>query len=246
MMYFLLPLLSMLGIACGAPFDGRLSLPAETQVVNASFLPAVSLNVSSLGHHDRCDSSKGQRWQAYAFLVEDCFVAINQFYVKHVVRNPHEVFEFSASPWRSHTRYPRVQTPDVFTYGEYSFLAGLQKIGPLNVRKRITSFFIPESCTLAIVMLNYFTLGQLPGNTHFNPKSYDTSTSAGLFKAAKLVENVCLDPPRRTPGWEPAGAEGNIGVFLWATDSYINREVTGVPGGLTNGSSAGVYDSTAR
>lgn len=96
-------------------------------------------------------------------------------------------------------------------------------------------------------MLDWFAPGQLPGNSRFNLRSYDTSTSAGLFKAAKLVENECLDPPRRTPGWESAGAQGNIGVFLWATDSAINRQVTGEPGyDLTNGSSTGVYGSTAR
>lgn len=88
----------------------------------------------------------------------------------------------------------------------------------------------PESCTLAIVMLDWFPMGQLPGNPHFHYRPYDLSTSGRLHAAAKLVERDCLAAPRRVPGWEPAGEKGNIGVFLWATDSSINRLVTGKPG----------------
>ncbi len=96
-------------------------------------------------------------------------------------------------------------------------------------------------------MLDWFMIGQLPGKAPFNPRPYDTSTSAGLWKAAKFVEFECLAPPRRTPGWEPAGAQGNIGVFLWATESDINKQVTGAPAyGSTNASRAGVDDSTAQ
>lgn len=246
MIHFLLPLLSILSIACSAPFDGRLSLPVDAQPVNASFDRTASINAASLGRHDRCDSSTKQRWQAYAFLVEDCFVVVNQFYVEHVVRNPDEIFEFSASRLRAHTRYPRVQTPDVYTHGKYDSLSSSRELA-LDLRAEDDSSFTPESCTLAIVMLDWFRLGQLPGNLRFNPRPYDTSTSAGLFKAAKFVENECLDPPRRTPGWESAGAQGNIGVFLWATDSDINRQITERRGyGSTNESSVGMYDSTAR
>jgi hypothetical protein len=246
MIRLLLPVLSIFTVTWSAPFTDRLGLPVDTPSVNVAFDRTASLNASSLGHHDRCDSSRTQNWQAYAFLVEDCFVAVNQFYIEHVVRNPDEIFEFSASALRTHTRFPRVQTPDVYTHGKYHFLAGFPTIDPLNARKNNLSL-TPESCTLAIVMLNWFQLGQLPGYPRYNPSSYDTSTSAELHKAAKFVENECLESPRRTPGWQPAGAHGNIGVFLWATDSDINRHVTGAAGfDLTNGSNVGVYDSVAR
>ncbi len=123
MIHFLLTFLSILSLAHGAPFNEILRLPTDTHSVNASFDRTASFNASSLGPYDRCDSSTMQSWQAYAFLIEDCFVAINQFYIKHVVRNPDEIFEFSASSWRAHTRYPRVQTPDMYTYGKSHFLA---------------------------------------------------------------------------------------------------------------------------
>lgn len=116
MLHLLCTLLCILSIARSAPVHEALSLPMNTASVNAS----------SLGHHDRCDLSKTQSWQAYAFLVEDCFVAVNEFFIKHAVRNPDEIFEFSASQLRAHTRYPRVQTPVVFTHGKYYFLAWLR------------------------------------------------------------------------------------------------------------------------
>lgn len=128
MIRLLLPILSIFTVAWSAPLNDRLGLPVDTPSVNVAFDRTASLNASSLGHHDRCDSSRTQSWQANAFLVEDCFVAVNQFYIKHVVRNPGEIFEFSASRWRAHTRFPRVQTPDVYTHGKYYFLAGLPTI----------------------------------------------------------------------------------------------------------------------
>lgn len=66
------------------------------------------------------------------------------------------------------------------------------------------------------------------------------------------MEDRCLEP-MRMPGWEVVGSKGSIGVFLWATESVMNRLVTGRDGspfsldGLSgNGSGAGALDSVER
>ena len=62
----------------------------------------------------------------------------------------------------------------------------------------------PESCTLAIVMLNDFGHGSLPGSIPLSPSPSDTATFTSIWKAAKMVENECLLVGRR-PGWQPVG-----------------------------------------
>ena len=114
-----------------------------------------------------------------------------------------------------------------------------------------------ESCTLSIVMLDWFgRRGSLPGRGPGGYQPFDTATFRDVWGAARLVETDCLLPTRR-PGWDaigktrlhtsldppglatkrslpydltlsvPAGAKSSIGVFLWATDSPINDQVTG-------------------
>ena len=84
-----------------------------------------------------------------------------------------------------------------------------------------------DSCTLAIVMLDSFKPGALPGKTTMPLARYDTASFTSLWKAARIVESQCLIP-RRRPGWEPVGSSGNIGIFLWATHSEINVQMTGL------------------
>ena len=76
-------------------------------------------------------------------------------------------------------------------------------------------------------MLDYFRPRTLPGSPSFHLGSSDTATFDSIWKAAKAVENKCLLPNRK-PGWQPVGTKGSIGVFLWATDSEINQQVTGL------------------
>lgn len=82
------------------------------------------------------------------------------------------------------------------------------------------------SCTLAIVMLDWFKGGALPGSSAIHSGSSDTSSFAAIWKAAKTVEDGCLLQSRR-PGWQAVGTKGELGVFLWATESEINQRVTG-------------------
>ena len=71
--------------------------------------------------------------------------------------------------------------------------------------KKYADFGLPsESCTLAIVMLNDFRHGSLPGEVPLKTWGSDTATFLQLWKAAKRVENDCLLEGRK-PGWQSAG-----------------------------------------
>lgn len=157
----------------------------------------------------RCSSS--QDWQAYAFLVEDCFTAIQRVYIEEVIRRPDETYEFVAEGSYPKTKNPWVRTPAQYTV---------------------------NSCTLSVVMLSWFGPREpLPGRgTGGYYEQSDTATFRDIWLAARVVERDCLLPTRR-PGWEVVGAKSSIGVFLWATDSSINEQITGrqdVLNGLPN------------
>lgn len=67
----------------------------------------------------------------------------------------------------------------------------------------------------------------LPGRIRRPFAEYDTATFRSVWTAARSVESDCLFAMKR-PGWESVGAKSNVGVFLWATDSEINRQVIGM------------------
>ena len=60
-------------------------------------------------------------WQAYAFLVEDCYAAIQQMYIQDVMRHPDEMYEFTGRGIRPKTIYTRIETPATYTVSECSF-----------------------------------------------------------------------------------------------------------------------------
>ena len=68
----------------------------------------------------------------------------------------------------------------------------------------LTWFYGIGSCTLAIVMLELFGPGELPGVQRRPFAMSDTASFREVYKAAKAVETDCLLPGKR-PGWEPLG-----------------------------------------
>lgn len=66
------------------------------------------------------------------------------------------------------------------------------------------------SCTLAIVMLNFFNDGELPGGVEGPFASRDVTSFYELWQAASKIEAVCLLHAGK-PGW---AAEGMCGVIL--------------------------------
>ena len=93
-------LLSVFHLTYGAPVNQSTLLPSNIDPYPSS-------------RSDHCENAG--RWQAYAFLVEDCYAAIQKLYIYDVLRHPHETFEFMAQNSRPKTQYPRIRTPAFYT-----------------------------------------------------------------------------------------------------------------------------------
>lgn len=101
------------------------------------------------------------------------------------------------------------------------------------------------TCTLAIVMMEYFPYGSLPGQDPFSQHVYadtDLASFQDLWLAGDYIEICCLQS-QHMPGWSlvgeafPAaflggskadcaiGRHESIGVFVWTRKSPQDREV---------------------
>ncbi|MCJ1459830.1 hypothetical protein MMC28_010209, partial [Mycoblastus sanguinarius] len=141
----------------------------------ASCIPFTTLpsDISNLTSVSRCTSASS--WQARGFLIEDCFAAIQHLFIEEVLTNPDVTHEFVAGGTLPETKNPYMITPREYTV---------------------------SSCTLAIVMLELFGPGELPGVQRRPFAMSDTASFREVYKAAKAVETDCLLPGKR-PGWEP-------------------------------------------
>ena len=95
-------ILSFLALALAAPLEPPLDLDA----------------FRNLTATNRCADSPD--WQAYAFLVEDCFTAIQRVYIEEVLnKRPDEVYEFVAPSSSPRTMNPWVRTPSQYIVSQY-------------------------------------------------------------------------------------------------------------------------------
>ena len=79
-------------------------------VVAAPLDPPLDLGIfRNLTATNRCSDSPD--WQAYAFLVEDCYAAVQRLYIGEVLRKPDESFEFISRYGHHRTKRPWIRTP---------------------------------------------------------------------------------------------------------------------------------------
>ena len=160
-------------------------------------LPLDLTNLKNLTTMNRCSSSPD--WQAYAFLVEDCYTAIQRIYIERMLRDPDELYEFVAQGAPRTTKKPGIRTPLQYTVSELAPLCHFQ-ISTLRLTVEIK-----DSCTLSIVMLNWFGRREpLPGRGPGGHEQTDVATFREIYGAARIVERDCLLPSRR-PGWDAVG-----------------------------------------
>ena len=147
----------------------------------------------------RCSSS--QDWQAYAFLVEDCYAAIQRVYIERMLNHPDEAYEFVAPGAPRRSKKPGIRTPAQYTVSE---LAPVSRFHPMCLQNKTVRLTvrIKDSCTLSIVMLNWFgRRDPLPGRGPGGHEQTDTATFREIYNAARIVERDCL-LPTRLPGWD--------------------------------------------
>ena len=103
MILFVLLLFSTLAVA--APLDLPLDLGTFRNLTATS----------------RCSDSAD--WQAYAFLVEDCYAAVQRLYIEDVLRKPDVSYEFISRYGHHGTKRPWIRTPVQISVRESSPLA---------------------------------------------------------------------------------------------------------------------------
>lgn len=69
------------------------------------------------------------------------------------------------------------------------------------------------SCTVAIVMLNFFSNGELPGDVKGPFASRDVTSFYEIWQAAQRIETTCLTANGR-PGWAAEGMFYFQQIFL--------------------------------
>lgn len=148
--------------------------------------------------HFECTTSVD--WVGDGYNNEDCRAAIQRLYNIEVTKHGNTEFEFLLPGAIPYTSNPVMQTPRRYSVGK---------------------------CTLAIVMLDFFPPGSLPGQDPSGHDVYsdtDVASFQGLWLAADYVEICCLQS-QHTPGWALVGERDSLGVFIWTTNSAEDREV---------------------
>ena len=207
---------------------------------------AISLTTDSSANRNQCTDKS--TWIGTGSTTVDCIGAVQRLYDVEVKSFSDTDFEFLSqkAPARS---LPAMRTPRKYTVGKCR----------CSPQTRCLSTFMNSSakgfegsCTLAIVMLNFFSNGELPGGVEGPFASRDVTSFYEIWQAAQQIEATCLMQKSR-PGWaaegsppfsrsdpdhatgtgvvcmqadiHPSGGRESVGVFLWATDSLENQRV---------------------
>ncbi|CAD6592865.1 MAG: hypothetical protein ASARMPREDX12_006535 [Alectoria sarmentosa] len=148
--------------------------------------------------HFECTTSID--WVGDGYNNEDCRAAVQRLYNVEVTKHGYAEFEFLLPGAIPYTSNPVMQTPRRYTVGK---------------------------CTLAIVMMDFFPPGSLPGQDPFHHHVFadtDLSSFQKIWLAADLIEICCLQS-QHTPGWALVGERDSLGVFIWTVNSAEDREV---------------------
>ena len=133
-----------------------------------------------------------------AYRNEDCKATVQRLYNVEAVQHGATEFEFLAAGATNTTGRPAMQTPRRYTVGK----SLLQQV----VRGSLTRSFQGQ-CTLAIVMLDFFEEGSLPGEDPSGQYIYsntDVTSFDHIWHTAGLVLMNCM-VFKRSPGWAPIG-----------------------------------------
>lgn len=145
----------------------------------------------------RCTDSPS--WVGGGYDSEDCASALRLLFFTEVRQRPLVTYEFLTQHAIPSFTHPIIQTPRRYIHG---------------------------SCTVAIAMLEIFQGSGviLPDQPPTLPTLVsDLSNWQGLWRSMVRVQWRCVRDG--VMGWDVAGNEGGIGLFMWATGSWMDRSV---------------------
>ncbi|KAF6238627.1 hypothetical protein HO173_003133 [Letharia columbiana] len=150
-------------------------LPSQPIYSLPPLRPSLPLNASDNGN---CASTtKYPSWNSNDWVIEDCYIAVQQLYFREVLEHPDVAYEFVAlgvSPTRSSLDSQRTPRKYIF-----------------------------RTCVLTIMMLDWFQPGQLPAGTKYNRAQTDVSTYRDIWSAARSIETACI--VSKSAGWLMTG-----------------------------------------
>ncbi|KAL9130253.1 MAG: hypothetical protein Q9217_001503 [Psora testacea] len=140
------------------------------------------------------------RWNAPGWSVEDCYSAVQQLFLQDVHNKPGNTYEFLPS----RTSPPQTPFPIVYTPRKYT---------------------IPTLEDL----IHKVALADLPGAKGYPLwPTTDLAKFKPIYDAARSIEEGCT--LTKKPGWLQMGQKEALGVFVWATDSFMNEAFGSIPG----------------
>ena len=179
-----------------------ISLPIATAIVPPSLhpgaLPLGPQNLTVMGA-PRCAFDTD--WSSgYVVKKKDCNKAIENFQ-RNFERHGTQQFEFFSQSGKPRTVLPHIETPGCYDVGE---------------------------CSACVAMLTDFSEDKrntLPGAPPQPWLTNDVSSPRELWDAAKLIGDFCIRDASGF-GWASVGRGQSIGVFIWASGSNLERDVS--------------------
>ena len=153
-------------------------------------------SLSSNPLRERCTISP--EWIGEGYDAENCASALRLLFFTKVRQHPIDIYEFR-SRGDPVTMHAVVRPPLRYVQGR---------------------------CTVAIVMLDFFARAgiRLPDQPQglVVPES-DLTTWQGLWGSMTRIQSRCGE--ESAMGWQRAGVDGAIGLFMWGTGSGMDRSV---------------------
>lgn len=173
----------------------------------------LSSKILTLTEMDANQCSNSISWFGSGLKSIDCIGAVQLLYDREVTYWKEQDFEFISAKVKGRS-IPWQRTPRKYSVGRVFSCCTLWDWIGLPTKTAGT-------CTLAIVMLNFFAPGELPGTDEGPHASRDVTTFYDIWQAARQIETACLVREGK-PGWAAPAGKSILHYQLCIWSSLIN------------------------
>lgn len=174
-----------------------------------------NLSLAHPANMDRCTSMIG--WTVPHFNFDDCKGALQWLYFEEVAQGGgRNRVEFLRAGAKGSKQKKILQpTPRKYTFSKRHLSSRLQ-VSLHSTASELTYIGGLDTCTIAIVMKNYFHPGELPGEDGTLGADNDISTWKNVYDTARGVFYNCV-VAWDSAGWESVGEETSRNSLLCST-----------------------------
>lgn len=161
-------------------------------------------------------------WIGDGYNYEDCRAAVQRLYNVEVAQYGGREYEFLPHGGTNQTDKPTMETPRRYIVGRLTLVP---------IKAASTNSESQGQCTLAIVMMDFFQEGELPGEDPSGQYIYsntDVTSFEDLWLAAGLVEMNCVVEKKMSQmlGWAPTGRKFSLTNHLTNTTLVVTSSHT--------------------